>query len=52
MDELATRMLAEARTQLPSHVHAALVARLIDGLLSDAPPVTELPTDEEVRRHA
>lgn len=52
VDEVATRMLSDARRQLPSHVHAALVARLVEGLLSEAPAVTEPPGEEEVRRHA
>jgi hypothetical protein len=48
---VASKMAAEARAQLPPHVHPALVMRLIEDLLSDAPAASELPREDEVRRH-
>jgi hypothetical protein len=52
VDQVAARMMAEVREQLPPGVHAALVARLIEGLLSEVPAAVEPPGEGEVRRHA
>lgn len=52
VDEVASRIVAEARSQLPPHVHPALIARLIEDLLSDDPVAVEPPGGEEMRHHA
>jgi energy-coupling factor transporter ATP-binding protein EcfA2 len=52
VDELASGMVAEAKSRLPPHVHPALIARLIEDLLFEAPVAGEPPGAEEVRRHA
>lgn len=51
VDEVAARMATEVRSQLPAHVHPALLVRLMEDLMFDA-AVTEPPAEEKVRRHA
>lgn len=51
VDDVASRMVAEAKEQLPPDVLPALLARMIEGLLPVS-AVTDPPVQEEVRHHA